>query len=48
MFGEILSLGEAMYDAIGPGFFLAVPLPLFLALLVLLAWATVRRLGGSD
>ena len=48
MLGEILSLGLAMYDAIGPGFLLAVPLPFVLALLALLVWASVRRAGGSD
>lgn len=43
MIGQTLSLVVAMYQAIGPGFILAAALPFFLAALLLIVRASVKR-----
>lgn len=48
MLGQTLSMVASMWDAIGPGLLLAVALPFFLALLVLVVRASVRRVGAND
>jgi hypothetical protein len=43
MIGQTLSMFSAMYDAIGPGVFLAATFPFFLAALVVMVRQGLRR-----
>lgn len=47
MITQTLNLVVAMYEAIGPGFLLALVLPLLLLALLVVARATVARRGGE-
>ncbi len=48
MIAETLSLLGAMYDAIGPGIFFVLALPVFLAALVLILRVGFKGPGGSE
>lgn len=48
MITQTMSLMASMYDAIGPGFLLALALPFFVLALGLFVWTGLKRPDASE